>query len=336
MVNHLRRKGYLSELEDYLSELERKPKIKLGNRDKQLLQHIIYKPEYPSSLHKNINELYRVNPSLDDGARNTKKSINSKHVIHYLLAGSLSKPAALKTIKKLLKYELIKSINKSLIDKGLSEGLDNSNLTREIFAANQKRAKLVDITEYGLFCFLSQVVDFTPSMLGLHWQSKTMKLLLSPYFEKKTVASDERSNKVVAVAYLPTTIGPRVIGNFLQEALHIVERRLSILDNETELTNFMFEELNKNKKVKKYRTWREEQIAELEDDLEWHAKSFVLRLMVDTASKDRDKRKESHYILDDFLAHDKKFIKLKKDTMYEILSYYRGGKLLERNKNLHR
>ena len=38
MVNHLLRKGYLSELEDYLSELEGKPEIKLGNRDKQFLQ----------------------------------------------------------------------------------------------------------------------------------------------------------------------------------------------------------------------------------------------------------------------------------------------------------
>ena len=48
-------------------------------------------------------------------------------------------------------------------------------------------------------------------------------------------------------------------------------------------TNFMFEELN---------TLRESR-SKLEDDLEWHAKLFVLRLMVDTASKDRDKRKES-------------------------------------------
>jgi hypothetical protein len=335
MVNHLRRKGYLSELDDYISELEGKPEIKLGNRDKQFLAHLIYKPEYPSRLRKNVNELYRVNPSLDRGARNTKKSINSKHVIHYLLAGSLSKPAALDTIKKLLKYELIKPINKSLVDKGLLEGLGNSNLTREIIAANQKRAKLVDITEYGLFCFLSQVSDFTPSMLVLHWQSKTMKLLLSPYFEKKTVASDEYSTMVVANVYLPTTIGPRVIGDFLQEALHIVNRKLSIIDNETGADNFMFEGLNKNKKVKKYRTGREKQIAELEDDLEWHAKAFVLRLMVDTASKDRDKRKESRYILDNFLAYDEKFIKLKKDTMHEILSYYEGRKLLELDKTLN-
>ena len=137
---------------------------------------------------------------------------------------------------------------------------------------------------------------------------------------------------VVASVYLPTTIGPRVIGDFLQEALHIVKQRLSIIDNETVADNFMFEGQNKNKKVKKYRTWREEQIAKLEDDLERHAKSFVLRLMVDTASKDRAKRKKSRYIMDDFLAHDEKFIKLKKDTMHKMLSYYGGGKLLETEK----
>jgi hypothetical protein len=178
------------------------------------------------------------------------------------------------------------------------------------------------------------VFDFTPSMLVLHWQSKTMKLLLSPYFEKKTVASDELSTMVVPSVYLPT-IGPSVIGDFLQEALHIVERKLSIIDNETELDNSWFEVQNKNKKVKKYRSWREKQIAKLKDDLECHAKSFVLRLMVDTASKDRDKRKKSRYILDDFLAHDKNFVKLKKDTMHGILSYYGGGKLLELDKTLH-
>ena len=41
----------------------------------------------------------------------------------------------------------------------------------------------------------------------------------------------------------------------------------------------------KIRKVKKYRIWKEEQIAKLEDDLQWHAKSFALRLMVGTASK---------------------------------------------------
>jgi hypothetical protein len=39
--------------------------------------------------------------------------------------------------------------------------------------------------------------------------------------------------------------------------------------------------------------------------------------------------------MDDFLAHDEKFIKLKKDTMHEILSYYGGGKLLELDKTLY-
>jgi hypothetical protein len=316
MVNHLLRKGYLSELEDYLSELKGKPKIKLGNRDKQFLQHMLYKPKYLSSLHKHVNELYD-----DEDARNIKKSTDAKHAPHYLLAGPMRKPATHKAIRKLLKYELIKPIDKkSLRNKGLLEGLDDANLTREeFFAANRKRAKLFDITEYGLFCFLSQAFDFTPSMLGLRWQSKTMKLLFSPYFEEKTVAGRF------------TTLEFRVIRDFSQEALHIVKQRLSIIENQTELDIFMFEELNKNKKVKKYRTWREEQIAKLEDDLEWHAKSFALRLMVDTASNDRDKSEESHRKLN-FLAHDEKFVKLADNAVREILSYHRFGKSLELDK----
>lgn len=319
MVNHLLRKGYLSELEDYLSELKRKPKIKLGNRDKQFLQYMLYKPKYLSSLHKHVNELYD-----DEDARNIKKSTDAKHAPHYLLAGPMRKPATHKAIRKLLNYELIKPINrKSLKNKGILEGLDDANLTREeFFAANRKRAKLFDITEYGLFCFLSQAFDFTPSMLGLRWQSKTMKLLLSPYFEEKTVAGRL------------TTLEFRVIRDFLQEALHIVKQRLSIIENQTEFDIFMFEELNKNKKVKKYRTWKEEQIAKLEDDLQWHAKSFALRMIVDTASKDKEKSEESRRKLS-FLAHDKKFVKFVEDTMHEILSVYRGGRLLELDRTLH-
>jgi hypothetical protein len=319
MINHFLRKGYLSELEDYLSELEGKPKIKLGNRDKQFLQYMLYKPKYLSSLHKHVNELYD-----DEDARNIKKSTDAKHAPHYLLAGPMRKPATHKAIRKLLNYELIKPINKkSLENKGLLEGLDDANLTREeFFAANRKRAKLFDITEYGLFCFLSQAFDFTPSMLGLRWQSKTMKLLLSPYFEEKTVLGRL------------TTLEYDVINRFLIEALLIIKRRVDIIDNVDESEIYIHDELNKSKKGKKRRTWKEEEIASLEDDLEWHAKSFALRLMVNTASNDRDKSEESRNKLS-FLFHDKKFLKLAEDTTHEILSVYRGGKLLELDKTLH-
>lgn len=315
MVNHLRRKGCLSELEDYLSELEGKRKIRLGNRDKQLLAHLIYKPEYRSSLNKHVNELYEGIP-LDE---NTKKRIDAKHTPLSSITGPMSEQATGKAISKLRRYKLIKSINKSLVDKGLLEGLDYANLTRkEFFAANLKRAKLFDITEYGLFCFLSQawMLELDPSMLGRRWESKTVKLLLSPYFEKETVAG--------RLTYLEFSM----IRDFLQDALYIVKQRLSIIESQTESDILMFEKLNKNRKVKKYRTRKEEQIAKLEDDLEWHAKSFFLRLMADTASKDKEKSEESLYKLD-FLKHDEKFVKWVKDTMHEILSYYGGDKLLE-------
>ena len=71
----------------------------------------------------------------------------------------------------------------------------------------------------------------------------------------------------------------------------------------------------------------QEQIRGLEDELLWHAKSFALRLWVDSASSNKDKRQRSRFILS-FLAHDKKFRKLADNTVREILSYYKGGRLL--------
>ena len=138
----------------------------------------------------------------------------------------------------------------------------------------------------------------------VRWESKTMQLLLSPYFEKETVAG--------RITYLQFG----VIRDFLQEAVRIVERSLNIIENQSKFDIYMFEKRNKNKKVKKYKTWREEQIAKLEDDLDWHAKSFALRLMVNNASEDKDKSEQSRKILNGFLIHDKKFVKLVEDTMH--------------------
>jgi hypothetical protein len=309
MVNHFSKKGYLSELVDYLSELEGKRRVRLGNRDKQLLNLLIYKPEHLTSLNKHINELYEGIP-LD---KNTKKRINAKHAPHYSITGPMTKQGTRTPIENLLRFKLIKPIDKkSLSNKGLLAGLDDANLTRkEFFAANLKRAKLFDITEYGLFCFLSQaqMLDFDPSMLGRRWESKTMQLLLSPYFEKETVAG--------RLTYLQFS----VIKDFLQESLHIIRQRLSIIESQTEFDILMFEKQNKIKKVKKYRTWREEQIAKLEDDLDWHAKSFALRLMYDNASEDEDKREQSRSILNGFLIHDKKFVKFIEDTMHTSIIF---------------
>ncbi|MFL6522454.1 MAG: hypothetical protein ACJ71B_03130 [Nitrososphaera sp.] len=146
-----------------------------------------------------------------------------------------------------------------------------------------------------------------------------MRLLLSSFFEKQTV-----------LGRLPLNEHFMII-RFLLEALHIVKQRVDIIDNVDESEIYVHEVLNKSEKGKKSRTWKEEQIAKLEDDLQWHAKSLALRLMVDTASKDKDKSQSSLRLLS-FLTHDKKFVELVKDTMREILSYYRGGKLLELDK----
>ncbi len=146
-----------------------------------------------------------------------------------------------------------------------------------------------------------------------------MRLLISSYFEKQTVLGRL------------TTLEDEVISRFLHEALRVIKRRVDIIDNVDESEIHIREEINKGKKGKKYRTWKLEEIANLEDDLEWHAKSLGLRLMVDTASKDKEKSKKSRHMLR-LLAQDKKFVNLVKDTMNEILSYYGGGKLLELDK----
>jgi hypothetical protein len=131
-----------------------------------------------------------------------------------------------------------------------------------------------------------------------------MRLLISSYFEKESVVH-------------LTVLEYSVIQQFFVEALSITTNGLNTIEE-----------------AKKDETWRQELITQLVDELLWHAKSFALRLMADTAFEDKDKSEESRRKLG-FLAHDKKFVKLIKDTMHEILSYYRGGKLLEIDKTLH-
>jgi hypothetical protein len=140
-----------------------------------------------------------------------------------------------------------------------------------------------------------------------------MRLLLSSYFEKQTVLGH----------LAPYEHG--MIIQFLHEALRIIKQTVDRIDNVDESEIYVHEAVSKSEKGKKYRTWKQEQISKLEDDLLWHAKSLALRLMVNIASKDKDKSQKSLRLLS-FLAHDKKFVKLIKGTMHEILSYYRGCK----------
>jgi hypothetical protein len=305
--------GNHSRIGGYLSELEGKSKIELEGRDIRVLVEILHAPQSVYGMTKMINEKFEFKVPADDhddGDENSTQDSPSYRVI-YLTAGPLTKPAVKKRFNKLARYGIIKEIE------------DESRLPRKTrFAFHQKGTKPFEVTEYGLFCYLSYEIEPRLVVLRRYWKYKVMRLLLSSYFEKQTVLG-----RLTPHEYM-------MINSFLHEALRIIKQRVDIIDKVDESEIYIHEVLNKSKNGKKYRTWKEEQIAKLEDDLLWHAKSLALRLMVDTASKDKEKSEKSRRILH-FLAHDKKFVKLVRDTMHEILSYYGGGKLLEFDKALH-
>lgn len=305
--------GNHSRIEGYLTELEGKSKIKLEDRDIKVLVEILHAPQTVYDMTKIINKKFEVKVPLDDdnhGGYDSHENTPSYRVV-YLTAGPLSKPAVKKRFKKLVRYGLIKEIK------------DEKKLPRKArFAFHQKGRKPFEITEYGLFCYLSYETQPRLAVPRRYWHYKVMSLLLASYFEKQTVLG-----RLTPHEYF-------MIIRFLLEALHIIKQRVDIIDNVDESEIYIHEVVNKSEKRKKYRTWKEEQVSKLEDDLMWHAKSVALRLMVDTASKDKDKSQKSLRLLS-FLTHDKKFVKLVKDTMHEILSYYGGGKLLEFDKTLH-
>jgi hypothetical protein len=250
---------------------------------------------------KIINQKFEFKVPIDDNddGENSPQDSPSYRVV-YWTTGPLTEPAVRKRFKKLARYGLIKEI----------EG--EKRLPRKArFAFHQKGTKPFEITEYGLFCYLSYETQPRLAVLRRYWHYKVMRLLLSSYFEKQTVLG-----RLTPHEYW-------MIIRFLLEALRIIKRSLDIIDNVDESEIYIHEVVNKSEKGKKYRTWKEEQVAKLEDDLLWHAKSLALRLMVDTASRDIDKSQRSLRILS-FLTHDKKFVKLVKNTMHEILSYYGG------------
>ena len=305
--------GNLSRIEGYVSELVGKSKIKLEDRDIKVIVEILHAPQTVYSITKIINEKieFKVPIYDDDRSGDDFPPDTPPYRIIYWTAGPLTEPAVRKRFRKLVRYGLIEEIK------------DEKRLPRKVrFAVHQKKRKPFEITEYGLFCYLSYEIQPRLTVLRRYWHYKVMKLLLSSYFEKQTVLGRL------------TTQEYHVINRFLHEAIRIIKRRVDIIDNVDESEIHIREEINKGKKGKKYRTWKLEEIADLEDDLEWHAKSLGLRLMVDTASKDKEKSKKSRRILS-FLAHDKKFVKLVIDTMHEILSYSGGGKLLKLDKTLH-
>jgi hypothetical protein len=247
---------------------------------------VLYHPEHVRNLHRIINKKHEWRlPPEDRG--DTSQGSDAEDTVYYITSGPLSRPAILKRIRKLVSYGLIEPVDKK------------SRTKKAFFDANLKRAKLFRVTEYGLFCVLSQETMHLSGLFLRHWQSKVISTLLSPYFEKKTF------DPLTTEMYF-------TIVRFLHEACSITTERLN-----------QIEQAKKENDEAEY----QEQIRGLEDELLWHAKSFALRLWVDSASSNKDKCQRSRFILS-FLAHDKKFCKLADNTVREILSYYKGGRLL--------
>jgi hypothetical protein len=301
-------------IEGYISELEGKSKIKLEDRDIKVLVEILHAPRTVYDMTKIINKKFEVKVPLDGDDNHSDDDSpegTASYRVVYWTAGPLSRPAVKKRFEKLARYGLIEEIK------------EEEKLPRKArFAFHQKGRKPFEITEYGLFCYLSYETQPRPAVLRRYWRYKVMRLLLSSYFEKRTITGR-----------LPPYEYWMIIG-FLLEAIHIIKQTVDRIDNVDESEIYLHEAVNNIEKGKKYGTWKEEQISKMEDDLLWHAKSLALRLMVDIASKDKDKSRKSLRLLS-FLAHDKKFVRLIKNTMHEILSYYGGGKLLQVDKVLH-
>jgi hypothetical protein len=301
--------GNRLDIEGYLSELIGERKIESG--DMKFLSELLVGAESVTSLHRSINIKYEWKLASEDGSDTSQGIDAAKDTVYYITKGPLSKPAVRKRIRKLAKYGLIKEVDKkSLSDKALFDANVRRTTSRQIgpsisqkalFDANVRRAKLFRVTEYGLFCVLSQEGIYPSGLLPRYWQSKVMKVLLSSYFEKKTVV------RLTPPMYF-------MIVRFLHERCSITTERLSEIEQA---------------KKENDEAECQEQITRLEDDLVSHAKSFALRLLVDSAASYKDKRERSRHILS-FLAHDKKFLKLLDTAVREILSYYKGGELLRR------
>jgi hypothetical protein len=273
--------GNRLDIEGYLSELIGKRKIELESGDLKFLSQLLTGAESVTSLHRSINRKYEYKLPPDDHGHISQGTDVADNV-YYITRGPLTKPAVRKRIKKLVQY-------------GLIERVDKKSLTsKELFAFNLRRAKPFRVTEYGLFCFLSQVTIYPSGLLPRYWQGKVMRVLLSSYFEKKTVIH-------------PTTEMYFTIVQFLHERCSITTERLSQIEKARKEND---------------KTESQEQITRLEEDLVWHAKSFALRVLIYSAADKKDGRRRSWRSILAHLARDKKFSELLDTAVREVQSSY--------------
>jgi hypothetical protein len=285
--------GNQIDVNGYLSQLKWRPAVELDSREIQFLFQFLEGPESVTSMHRSINRKYDVRIKKNEQENNNGRSTGSEEtVVVFFSRGPLSKPAVRKRIRKLLKHGLIEKVNLSSI----------TTLNKEIINYNLRRAKPFKITEYALFCILFQEIDYPVELFSKYWKSKVLTTLLSPYFEEGSVVHASPFVHFAFVLYL---------------------------NRACRITN---DALNKIKEVAAIRTTtdgdkeqeRQDVMAKLEDDLDWHAKSFALRLLIFPAGDKREEQRERRFRILERLASDKKFSSLLDTAVHEIHASYKG------------
>lgn len=141
--------GNQIDVNGYLSQLKWRPAVKLNYREIQFLFQFIEGPESVTSMHGSINRKYDIRTKKQEDHNSNDSSTGSEEIVVFFSRGPLSKPAVRKRIMKLLEYGLIEKV-----------ALSSTTLNKEIINFNLRRAKPFKITEYGLFCILSQEIDY--------------------------------------------------------------------------------------------------------------------------------------------------------------------------------
>ncbi len=243
-------------------------------------------------MHKSMNYRYEYKFKKEEDQNSNGSNTGSEEVVVYFSRASLSKPATRKRIMKLLDCGLIEKMP-----------LSSKTLNKEIINYNLRREKPYKITDYGLFCILCQEMEYPVELFSKYWKRDLLTKLLSPYFEeRKTI----RPNPYVHIAVASYLCGAC---NIINEALKKIKELVATTpDGDKE----------------GIRQERQDIVVALKDDLAWHAKSFALRLLIDSAAdKNTERRKRRIHTLQS-LKLDKKFSNLLDTIVHEVQSSYKG------------
>jgi hypothetical protein len=284
--------GNQIDVNGYLSQLKWRPALKLNRGEKQFLFQFLEEPESTTSMHRSINRRYEFKIEKEDRSNNDNSTENDEIVV-YFTRGSLTKPAVRKRISKLLRYGLIEKVV-----------LSSKTLNKDIMNFNLRRAKPFRITEYALFCVLFQEIEYPIGLFSKYWKSKVLTTLLSPYFEERNIVHADPYLHFAIVLYL-------------YRACKITDEALNKIKETTETTSTTNGDIEGSQQER-----QDTIIATLKDDLKWHAKSFALQLLVDSAADKNDERRRKRIRILLNLASDEKFSELLDTVVHEAQSSY--------------